>query len=128
MVYPLEQRIFIALEFHRTDQSTVETKYSFQKKFNFAKGLKRDTKKVLYEKILRSANINDDRARDFGRLRAVVTDANVEIVLQVIQERSRVAIHRVAAQSGIPKMSAHHIMRHSRHLFLSIEDSYPPTP
>lgn len=77
-----------------------------------------NTIKALYEQFRRTRNVNDDCAGNVGCLRSAVTHENVEIVYQVIQECSRVSFRRVAAQAGIQRMSAHHIMRHSLHLFV----------
>lgn len=48
---------------------------------------------------------------------ATVTDPNIVVVLQVIQESSHVSVRHVAIQSGICRMSAHNIRRQSLDLF-----------
>lgn len=66
MVYSLEQRIFLVLEYHRLDHSITQTRRSFQKKFSIAKGPSRNTIISLFEKFEQTGSVNDDRAGNAG--------------------------------------------------------------
>lgn len=66
--------------------------------FNVTQGLKKDTLDDMFETFQRTGNINDHRAGNAGRKRAAFTDANVEVIQQVNQERPRVSVRRVASQ------------------------------
>lgn len=83
MIYLLEQWIFLVFEFHRLHHSIVETRRSFKRKINVTKEPKRETIKVLFE---RTGNVNDYRAGNVERPRTAVTEPNVEVIEQVIQQ------------------------------------------
>lgn len=117
MVYSLEQRIFLVLEFHRLEHSVVATRRSFQRKFNVTKGPKSDTIKDLFEKFQRTGNVQDERAGKVGRPRTATTEGNAQLVQQVIQQRPRVSVRRVAAAVQITPTSTYRLMRQSLHLY-----------
>lgn len=63
---------------------------------------KRDTIKAPFESFRRTENVN-----------AAVTKANVELIPQVILQRPRIYVPRVAAQDGLRPISTPCIMQHS---------------
>ncbi|XP_055928131.1 uncharacterized protein LOC129959338 [Argiope bruennichi] len=117
MVYFLEQRIFLVMEFHRLEHSVVATRRSCHRKFNVTKGPKRDTIKNLFEKFQRTGNVKDDRAGKVGRKRTATTKDNAQLVQQVIQQRLRFSIRRVAAAVQIKSTSTYRLIRLSLHLY-----------
>lgn len=117
MVYYLEQRIFLVLEFHRLEHSVVATRRSFQWKFNVIKGPKSDTIKDLFEKFQRTRKVKDERAGKVGRPRTATTEGIAQLVQQAIQHRTRVSIRRVAAVVQIKLTSTYRLMHQSLHLY-----------
>lgn len=117
MLYSLEQQIFLVLEFHHQKNCILETRHSFQKKFNVTKRLKDDTIKALFEKFQRTGNINGDCSENVERPCAAVTEANVELTQQVIQQQPQFSICHVAAQAGLQCMSTFCIICHSLYQF-----------
>lgn len=67
---------------------------------------------VLFQKIERIGNDNDDHARNIGWPRAEVAEAKVEVVEQVIKQRTR-----IAGQAGLRRISIHRFILHSLPLF-----------
>lgn len=78
--------IFLAVEFHNLDHSTIGSSQdaNFQRKFNVTKEPKRDTITGLFERFKHTRNVNDD-ATNIVHLHMAVTEANVKIVQQMIQ-------------------------------------------
>ena len=76
MVYSLDQRIFLVLEFHRLEHSVVAAIRSFQRKFDVRKEAKKDTKKGLFEKFQRTGNVKDNCAGNVGRPLTATTEGN----------------------------------------------------
>lgn len=82
--YMLEQRIFLLLEFHRLDKSFIETKHTFQRKFNIRYGPSNTVIKVLFENFQRTRNIYDDIAGNADRPTTKITEANVVVIQRII--------------------------------------------
>ncbi|GBO12652.1 hypothetical protein AVEN_14405-1 [Araneus ventricosus] len=76
----LEQRIFLVLEYHRLEHSCVQTRRSFQRRFDVRRGPSDNAIKVLFEKFERTGNINDDHTGNVGRPRSAVTESNADAV------------------------------------------------
>lgn len=55
--------------------------------FNDTKGLKKNTTKALVENLQRTGFVYDDRVGKVGHLHAVVSEANVEVVLSGARKR-----------------------------------------
>ncbi|GBN28516.1 hypothetical protein AVEN_259046-1 [Araneus ventricosus] len=87
MVLSLEQRIFLVLEYHCLEHSCVQTRRSFQRRFNVRRGPSNNAIKALVEKFERTGNVNDDRIGNFGRPRSAVTESNVDAVRQLILQQ-----------------------------------------
>lgn len=109
MLYSLKQRLFFVLKFLQLDHSVFETTRSLQMKFNTSNGI---TIEALTANFQRTGNFNDDLTRPH----AAITDAIVEVVQQVIQQRSGVSAQRVAALNTLRRMSMHRIMHLSFNL------------
>ena len=92
MVYFLEERIFLVLEFYPLEHSVAATRRNFQRKFNVTKGRKSDTIKDLFEKFQGTRNVKDKRVGNVGRLRTATTDGSAQLVQQVILQRPRVFV------------------------------------
>jgi len=86
MVYSLEQRIFLVLEFHRLEYSVVATRRIFQLKFNVFEGPKTNTIKDLFEKFERTGNVKDERAGKVRRPSRATTEDYAQLVQQVIKQ------------------------------------------
>ncbi|GBM16147.1 hypothetical protein AVEN_163161-1 [Araneus ventricosus] len=111
MVLSLKQRIFLVLEYHRLEHSCVQTRRSFQKRFD----VRRDNGiKALFE---RTGKVNDDRIGNVGRPRSAVTESNADAIQQVILQLLRTSVCRVASRAELQRMTTHRIMRHNLHMF-----------
>lgn len=129
MVFSVEQRVFIVLEFHRLEHSCVQTRRSFQRKFHVRKGPSDNAIRTLFQKFERTGSVNDDRIGNVGRPCLSVTESNAEAVQQVIQQRPRTSVRRVASCTGLRRMSTHRLMRHSLQMFpYKIQTHQPLSP
>lgn len=117
MVYSLEERIFLVLEFHRLEHNVNATKRSFKKKFNVTKGPKFDTIRMLFEKFQRTGNVNDERAGFVGRRFSQTTTANAQLVETVIRKQPCISVRRVATTVQIKPTSTYRLMRQGLHMF-----------
>lgn len=86
MVYSLEERIFIVLEYHRLDKSVTATRRSFQTKFNTTNVPHPNTIRQLYDKFIRTGCVTDDLVANVGRQKSAVTAANVNVIKNVITQ------------------------------------------
>ncbi|GBM64838.1 hypothetical protein AVEN_197056-1 [Araneus ventricosus] len=116
MVLSLEQRIFLVLEYQRLEHSCLQTRCSFQRRFDVGRGPSENAIKALFEKFERTGNVNDDRIGNVGRPRCAVTESNADAVQQVILQQPRTSIRRVASRAGLRRMTTHRIMRHNLHM------------
>ncbi|GBM04724.1 hypothetical protein AVEN_44854-1 [Araneus ventricosus] len=117
MVLYLEQRIFLVLEYHRLEHNCVQTRRSFQRRFDARRGPSDNAIKALFEKFGRTGNVNDDRIGNVGRPRSAVLESNADAVQQVILQQPRTSVHSVAFRARLRRMTTHRIMRHNLHMF-----------
>ncbi|GBL87072.1 hypothetical protein AVEN_218768-1 [Araneus ventricosus] len=117
MVLTLEQRIFPVLEYHRLENSRVQMRRSFRRRFDVRRGPSYNAIKALFGKFERTENVNDDRIGNVGRPRSAVTESNADDAPQVILQQSRTSVHRVASRAGLRRMTTRRIMRHNLHMF-----------
>ncbi|GBM93016.1 hypothetical protein AVEN_219830-1 [Araneus ventricosus] len=80
MVLFLEHRIFIVLEYHRMEHSYVQTRRSFQRRFDVRRGSSDNAIKALFEKFERTGNVNDNRIGNVGRPRSAITESNADAI------------------------------------------------
>ncbi|GBM17736.1 hypothetical protein AVEN_56047-1 [Araneus ventricosus] len=101
MVLSLEQRIFLVLKYHRLEHSCVQTRRSFQRRFDVRRVPSDNAIKALFEKFERTENVNDDRIENVGRPHSAVTESNADAVLHVILQQPRTSLPRVASRAGL---------------------------
>lgn len=90
MVYLLEQKLCLVLEFQCLDQSFVAT-HSFQRMFTVIKGPKRDAIKALHEIFYWTVNTNNVLAGNIGCPCEAVTEAT-EVIQQVTQQNIQYSV------------------------------------
>ncbi|GBN52381.1 hypothetical protein AVEN_78328-1, partial [Araneus ventricosus] len=61
IMYSIEQRVFLVLEYHRLERSPTATRHSFQKRFNVPKGPDAKTIRKLFAKFERTGSVDDKR-------------------------------------------------------------------
>ncbi|GBN68733.1 hypothetical protein AVEN_133821-1 [Araneus ventricosus] len=113
MVLSLEQWIFLVLEYHRLEHSFVQTRRSFQRKFDVRRGPSDNAMKTVRK--IRMNGIH--RIGNVGRPRSAVTEPNVDAVQQVILQQPRTSVRRVASRAALRRMTTHRNMRHNLHMF-----------
>lgn len=111
MVYSLEQRIFLVLEYHRLDKSVTATRRSFQAKFNTSIVPHPNTIRQLYDKFIRTGCVTDDLVANVGRQKSAVTAANVSVIKNVITQDSKKSVRKIAAACSVSRTATHQILR-----------------
>ncbi|GBN12972.1 hypothetical protein AVEN_183797-1, partial [Araneus ventricosus] len=109
-------QIFLVLKYHRLEHSCVQTRCSFQRRFDARRGPSDNAIKALFEKFERTGNVNDDRIVNVGRPCSAVTESNGDAVQQAILQQPRATVRRDASRAGLRRMSTHRIMRHNLHM------------
>ncbi|GBN62463.1 hypothetical protein AVEN_192811-1 [Araneus ventricosus] len=104
MVLYLEQRIFLVLEYQRLEHSCVQTRRSFQRRFDVRTGPSDNAIKALFEKFERTGNANDNRIGNVGRPRSAVTESNADDIQDILQQ-PRTSVRRVASRAGLRRMT-----------------------
>ncbi|GBM14913.1 hypothetical protein AVEN_213260-1 [Araneus ventricosus] len=105
MVSSLELWTFLVLVDHRLEHSCVQTRCSFQRRFDVRRGPSDNAIKALFEKFERTGNVNDDHIVNVGWPRSAVTKSNAEAVQQVILQQPRTFLQRVASRAGLRRMT-----------------------
>ncbi|GFS38302.1 hypothetical protein TNIN_277351 [Trichonephila inaurata madagascariensis] len=89
MVYSLELRIFLLLQFDHLNHSFVVTRRSFQRKFNVRNEPTKSTMKTLFEKLQRTGRVSGDMSAPN------CSSYGGESLRKVIQQPPRISIRRV---------------------------------
>ncbi|GBL78265.1 hypothetical protein AVEN_105860-1 [Araneus ventricosus] len=117
MVLSLEQRIFRLLEYHRLEHNCVQTRRSFQRRFDVRRDPSDNAIKALIKKVERTGNVSDDRIGNVGRARSAVTESNADAIEQVILQQPRTSVRRVTSRAAIRRMTTHCIISHNLQMF-----------
>ncbi|GFT96409.1 hypothetical protein NPIL_364281 [Nephila pilipes] len=88
----------------------------FERKFIFKKGTRIKFRKIFDEKIRTIRNEND-HAGNVGLPSLGVTDSNVEVIQQVIQQLPWNSLRRVENHVGLRLLTTHRIMHLNLHMF-----------
>ncbi|GBO27280.1 hypothetical protein AVEN_141539-1 [Araneus ventricosus] len=117
MVFSLEQRIFLVLEYQHVEQSCVQSRRTLQRRFHVRRGSSDNAINAMFEKFERTGNVNDDRIGNIGRPRNAVTESNADTVQQVIRLQPRTSVRSFAFYAGIRKITTLSITRKNLHVF-----------
>ena len=87
-MYFIEQRVFLAMEFDRLENSFMATCRSFQNRFKVS--IRPDAKTIrLFVKFEQTAKVADDRKGNVGRGQTVITPENAAKVSGIVQQNPR---------------------------------------
>lgn len=117
IMYSLEERVFIVLEYHRLNYSPTATRRSFQKRFQVAKGPDGKTIRELFKKFQQTGSVADALVGNVGRTHSVVTPENATRLSAIIERRPSMSVRRLAAESAISTSSTYRILRNTLNMF-----------